>query len=159
MPGIFDLARDTGTGHIQGKGRIFHTLKLRLAQQHVAADGTFEPGFETTVVVQQHQGYATLSQAVHEGRRQTDVPKTHHCRQMMQRHAQAAFALDLHAQGVVVQPQVGFWRGEVKGIEQLHGCRYASGSNNAARAAATQAWVAWGWQRSLSEQALQRLAA
>ena len=38
-------------------------------------------------------------------------------------------------------------------------CGYASGSNSAARAAATPAWVARGWQRSINEQALQRLAA
>ena len=71
------------------------------------------------------QGNSLVCQPVHKRRRQVDVAKTHDCAQVVQRHTQAGFVVDLHAQGVVVQPQVGFWRGDVQGIEELHGlvCR------------------------------------
>ena len=61
---------------------------------------------------------------MHERGRQANVPKADHGAQVVQGHTQAGFVVHLHAQGVVVQPQVGFRCGEVQGVEELHGVAF-----------------------------------
>ena len=79
------------------------------------------------VAVHEDDGPAIVCTAMQDGRTDEDVAETHEAAEMMQRNLELGFAFKLNAQGFMVEPNIGFRRGHVQGIEELvHGvCPYA----------------------------------
>ena len=93
---------------------------LRLTQEDIAGNRAFEPRFETTIFIQQHQRNAILGQTVHQGKRNIDMTKTDDAAQMMQRNTKLGFMADLKPQGIVFEMEIAFLQRDVEGVKQLH---------------------------------------
>ena len=117
---VLQLASNNGARHRQGEhGVILHRV-LGTAQQNIATDRAFQSGFKATVSVKQNKRHAVVGQAVHQRRTDADMAHADHGLQVMQRDTQSRLLTHLHAQRVVIQPDVAFRCGDVERIEQLH---------------------------------------
>ncbi len=63
----------------QRKFFIQRQAMLRLPQQDVAGDGTFEPRLEPPLIIQQHQANTVIRTAMHQLRGKHDYRDTPHC--------------------------------------------------------------------------------
>jgi phosphomannomutase len=68
----------------------------------------FEASLEASVAVEQNQPDAIVGKPVHQRGGQQHIAEAHHGAHMVEWHAQAGRALDLDADRVVLEVQVGF---------------------------------------------------
>lgn len=95
---------------------------LRLPQQNIAADRTLQPGFESSIAIEQHQTNAIVGTAMHQRRRNHDVAKANERAQMMQRHLELFLPLHIDANSVVFQMRVGIGCHDKERVEDLIHC-------------------------------------
>ena len=89
---------------------------LGAAKQDVAADRSFQPGLEASVVIQQHHGLTFISEAVHQPRRHQDVAEADQSVEVVQGHAQTLFPVHVNTHGAVLQMRIGIGTHDVEGV-------------------------------------------
>ena len=89
---------------------------LGLSQQDVAGYRAFEPRLETVMVVQQHQRFSLVRQPVHERGRDHDIAEADQPANVVKRHLELLFTLDIDAHSGVFQMGVGLGRHDVERV-------------------------------------------
>jgi hypothetical protein len=116
---ILDLSRHARTRRFESKRRVVRALVLRAPQQDVAGHRPFQPSLETTILIEQHEADTPIGQTMHERSRHAHVAHANHAADVMEWNAQANLALDVDADRLVLQLEIAFRRGDVKGIQNL----------------------------------------
>src|SRR4051812_27352489 len=92
---------------------------LRAAEQHVAARHTLDPCAEATSTVQPDDAPPVLGAALEEGGGDSDLSEHDDRADPNQGRSEAQLALDLHSDGVVIEPEHGVLGLDIEDIEQL----------------------------------------